>query len=166
MPLKFFEVVLNSIFTGMLDVLESLTVKCSWLYLGLQDIKQRYRRSVLGPWWLTISTGILVLVLGLLWSNVFIVDIHKYMPFFATGLVVWTFISGFLTEACIAFTQFEGLIKQQKAYFFSFILRVYIRHAIIFAHNFLIVYLVIVFVGSGFSLMSINGISRPYFING
>jgi len=28
-----------------------------WLHLGWQDIKQRYRRSVLGPFWITIATG-------------------------------------------------------------------------------------------------------------
>ena len=27
-----------------------------WLHLGWQDIKQRYRRSVIGPFWITIAT--------------------------------------------------------------------------------------------------------------
>ena len=37
-----------------------------WLQLGWQDIKQRYRRSTLGPLWITIATGVMSLALGLL----------------------------------------------------------------------------------------------------
>ncbi|MET0199645.1 MAG: ABC transporter permease, partial [Rhodococcus fascians] len=29
-----------------------------WLHLGWQDIKQRYRRSVIGPFWITIATAV------------------------------------------------------------------------------------------------------------
>ena len=35
-----------------------------WLHLGWQDIKQRYRRSVLGPFWITIATGTTAVAMG------------------------------------------------------------------------------------------------------
>lgn len=42
-----------------------------WGLLGWQDILQRYRRSVLGPFWITASMGVLVTALGLLYANLF-----------------------------------------------------------------------------------------------
>ena len=35
-----------------------------WLTVGLFDIRKRYRRSVLGPFWITISLGAFILGLG------------------------------------------------------------------------------------------------------
>ena len=60
-----------------------------WLYMAIQDIKLRYRRSMIGPWWVTISTGIMVLMLGFLWSHIFGQAIDTYLPYFAIGFVVW-----------------------------------------------------------------------------
>jgi lipopolysaccharide transport system permease protein len=77
------------------------------------------------------------------------------MPFFAVGFVVWTLISGFLSEACTALTQFEGLIKQRRCDFFIFVLRIYVRHLFIFIHNLCIVFLVLLLVGDGIGLLSI-----------
>ena len=37
-----------------------------WLHLGWQDIRQRYRRSVLGPIWITISMAVTAVALGIL----------------------------------------------------------------------------------------------------
>ena len=39
------------------DLTEGFRKHELWLHLGWQDIKQKYRRSVLGPFWITIATG-------------------------------------------------------------------------------------------------------------
>jgi ABC-2 type transport system permease protein len=39
-----------------------------WGYLGWQDIKQRYRRSVLGPLWISISMGVIATAMGILYG--------------------------------------------------------------------------------------------------
>src|SRR5689334_16756700 len=82
-----------------------------WSHLGWQDIKQRYRRSVLGPFWITISQGVLALGLGLLYSLLFKLHLPVFLPFIATGFIVWGFISGCLTEGMETFIANEGLIK-------------------------------------------------------
>lgn len=131
-----------SLSSGFLDIKNSLSNRDMWLYMGWQDIKQRYRRSVLGPWWITLSTGLIILTLGLVWSQVFKQAAAEYMQFFSVGIVIWTLVSGFLNESAIGITQFEGLIKQRKTTFFIFVLRVYVRHLIIFLHNLVIILLV------------------------
>jgi ABC-2 type transport system permease protein len=114
-----------------------------WSHLGWQDIKQRYRRSVLGPFWITISQGVLALGLGILYALLFQVDVEVFLPFIATGFIVWGFISGCLTEGMETFIANEGLIKHLPAPLTVYALRTVWRQTLMFAHN-LIVYAVIV----------------------
>ena len=70
---------------GITEIKNALLSHEQWLYMAVQDIKLRYRRSMIGPWWVTISTGIMVLMLGFLWSHIFNQAIDTYLPFFAIG---------------------------------------------------------------------------------
>ncbi|WLE60164.1 ABC transporter permease [Burkholderia plantarii] len=132
-----------------------------WGLLAWYDIKQRYRRSVLGPLWMTLSTAILITTLGAVWSIIFHMKIHEYLPFYAVGQVTWSFYSTQLNESCVGFTQFEGLMKQTRLPLPSYILRLVVRNLIILAHNFLVLVVVITFVGPGWSwtaLVAIPGL--------
>ena len=136
-----------------------------WALLAWYDIKQRYRRSVLGPFWLTISTAVLIGTLGLLWSQLFKVNLHEYMPHFAAGNVIWGFIAMQLGEASTGFTQFENLIKQRRLPYPSYILRLLARSFIIFLHNFIIVVIVVSFIGDGWSLVSLIAIPGLFLLS-
>jgi len=115
-----------------------------WLLLGWQDIKQRYRRSILGPFWLTISTAVMVAALGLLYATILRTPLHEYLPYLATGLVLWMFISGTVSDGCQAFIACDGIIKQVRVPFLSHVLRVVWRNVIVLGHNLVIVLAVIV----------------------
>lgn len=115
-----------------------------WSHLGWQDIKQRYRRSVLGPFWITISQGVLALGLGLLYSTLFGLHIETFLPFIVTGFIIWTFISGSLTEGMETFIANEGLIKHLPAPLSVYALRTVWRQTIMFGHNMIIYVIVIV----------------------
>ena len=56
---------------ALLDVVQGARASYLWSMLGWQDIRQRYRRSRLGPFWLTISMGVLVGTLGILYARNF-----------------------------------------------------------------------------------------------
>ena len=62
------------------------------LALGWFDIRLRYRGSMLGPFWLTLSTAVMVVALGVLYSALFKMELHDYLPFLALSLVLWTFL--------------------------------------------------------------------------
>ena len=53
------------------DLVDGFASRELWLHLGWQDIKQRYRRSVLGPIWITIATGTTAVAMGRLYSKLF-----------------------------------------------------------------------------------------------
>jgi lipopolysaccharide transport system permease protein len=128
---------------GMCEFYAALKRHEAWLYMGLQDIKLRYRRSILGPWWVTISTAIMIGALGYLWSNIFIVDLNEYMPFFAIGYVVWIWISSQISDAINGFIQFESLIKQTDLPLPIYILRLTVRNFIVLIHNLIIIVIII-----------------------
>ena len=58
--------------------------------IGANEIRKRYSRSSLGQLWLTISLAINISVMGFIWSSLFKVPIHDYLPYVAAGLVFWT----------------------------------------------------------------------------
>jgi ABC-type polysaccharide/polyol phosphate export permease len=113
--------------------------------LGWQDIKQRYRRSKIGPFWLTISTGVLIGSMGPLYGKLLQQDISAYFPYLAIGFVVWTLISGLIIDGCSAFTSAEGYIKEVRLPLTVHVLRVVWKNFLMFAHNAAIVVLVIAF---------------------
>ena len=98
----------------LVDLHQGLMMYHLWGRLGWNDILQRYRRSILGPLWLTISMAVLIGALGLLYAKLFKVDVAEYVPFLAIGFVLWQLISGILLDGCNVFVHSEGIIKQIK----------------------------------------------------
>lgn len=125
------------------DIVEGFKQRQLWGHLGWQDIKQRYRRSVIGPLWITLSMAITAIGLGLLYSALFNAKIPTFLPYITVGFIVWNFILGCLTEGTETFIRNEGLIKHLPAPLTVYALRTVWRLTIMFAHN-LLVYVVIV----------------------
>lgn len=113
--------------------------------LGWQDIRQRYRRSSLGPFWLTMSMGVLIGALGLIFGTIFSTPMKNFLPFLTIGLILWTHLSTTLNEGCTGFTDAEAIIKQINVPLFAHILRVLWRNLIIFFHNIIVFPLVLLF---------------------
>lgn len=117
-----------------------------WLYLGWQDIKQRYRRSILGPLWISISMGVVALAMGILYSALFNEKIYYFLPYLATGLLIWNFINGCILEGSEVFIANEGLIKFLPAPLSLHILRLVWRQTLFFLHNVVVwVVLIVIF---------------------
>src|SRR5262245_36792452 len=75
------------------DLTTGLSQSWIWSALALQDIRLRYRGSVLGPFWLTLSTVIMVAAMGVIYSRLFHMQAADYLPYLATGLITWQLIS-------------------------------------------------------------------------
>ncbi|MEU6641312.1 ABC transporter permease [Saccharomonospora sp. NPDC046836] len=125
------------------DLSEGVRQRELWSHLGWQDIKQRYRRSVLGPLWITLSMGITALGLGLLYSQLFGAPVATFLPYVTVGFIAWYFMLGCLTEGTDTFIANEGLIKHLPAPLSVYVLRTVWRQSIMFLHN-MIIYLVVV----------------------
>jgi ABC-2 type transport system permease protein len=109
-----------------------------WGYLGWQDIKQRYRRSVLGPLWISISMGVIATAMGILYGALFGEDITTFLPYVATGLLIWNFVSGCILEGSEVFIANEGLIRFLPAPLSLHVYRLVWRQTLFFLHNLVI----------------------------
>jgi ABC-type polysaccharide/polyol phosphate export permease len=118
-----------------LDLYQGLQQWPLWTMLGWNDIRQRYRRSTLGPFWITLSTGLFILVLGVIYGRLFKMDVASYLPYFAVGFVVWNFIASTTIDCCSAFLEGERIIKQIKRPFSVYVLRVIWRDFVAFLHT-------------------------------
>ncbi|MFD2114010.1 ABC transporter permease [Thiorhodococcus fuscus] len=106
-----------------------------WMTLAFQDIRRRYRRSKLGPFWITLSMGIMVMALGLLYGQIFRQDLHEYLPFLAAGFVIWGLVSTMIIDGCEAFIVSDGMIRQLNAPISIYAYKCIWSNLIIFAHN-------------------------------
>ena len=127
------------------DLVQGAKQRELWLMLGLQDIKQRYRRSVLGPFWITIATGVMALALGLLYSMLFQLPLADFLPHVTVGLIMWNFISGAIKEGSTIFIDNEGLIKQLPAPLSVHVYRLVWRQTLFLGHN-LIIWLLLILI--------------------
>jgi lipopolysaccharide transport system permease protein len=107
--------------------------------LGWLDIKLRYRGSMLGPFWLTLSTGIMVGSLGVLYSTLFHMDVQEYLPFLSLSIVLWNFLSALVSEACLTFTEADSVIRSVRMPFFVFAIRIVMRNLLALGHNILVI---------------------------
>lgn len=127
------------------DFRDGLAMSPLWIRLGWNDILQRYRRSLLGPFWLTASMAIMVIALGVLYAELFNTPIHDFLPYLCVGLLVWNLISSFLIEGGILFTGAESYIKQIRLPYSVYVYRSGWSKLVIFAHNFVIYFGVLIY---------------------
>ena len=123
------------------DIREGIGSIHIWPMLGWMEIKQRYKRSVLGPFWITISTGCWIVGVGLIWGQLFNRDPATYVPYLGTSFILWQFMSSLINDACQAFIAAEGYIKQTALPLTIHVLRVMWRTLIVFGHNLLLIVL-------------------------
>jgi ABC-type polysaccharide/polyol phosphate export permease len=103
--------------------------------LAWQDIKQRYRRSTLGPIWLTLSSGIQMLTMSFLSSFLFGSSVAKSLPFVCAGMLFWTMITQMINEGAALFLATSSYITQIKRPLTTFVMQAIWRNVIVAAHN-------------------------------
>ncbi|WP_372621830.1 ABC transporter permease [Falsiroseomonas sp.] len=108
--------------------------RLAWALAWL-DIRHRYRGSVLGPFWLTISTGAMVAGLGFIYSRLFRVEPADYLPHLAVSLVTWNLISLTVQDATGSLNSAGRMIRQLPMPFTVHALRAVLRNAIVSLHN-------------------------------
>ena len=119
------------------DIAGGLRAHRVWMLLARMDIRQRYRRSVIGPFWITITMIVWILAIGPLYSQLLGIGAKEFIPYLAVGIISWGLISGVILDGAGAFVEAENLVRSVKLPYTVHILRVLQRNLIIFAHNLL-----------------------------
>ncbi|MBS7804517.1 ABC transporter permease [Rhizobiales bacterium TNE-4] len=126
-------------------ILDAVKKYDAWLYLSLADIRLRYRRSALGPLWITISMAIFSISIGLVYSQLFNAKMDTYLPYLTVSVIVWTFIAASLNESTSLYCDNAPYIKDLNFNVFSITFRALSRQVIILAHNSIVILGVLIF---------------------
>lgn len=129
------------------DILQGLGHWQLWWLLGLNDIRQRYRRSRLGQFWITLSMAMFIGAIGVVYSSLFSMEIRTYLPYLTVNMIVWTFIAGVANDSCTIFTQAEAYIRQERSPKTVFLMRLLVRHMLVLFHNAVLIPIVFLFFG-------------------
>jgi ABC-type polysaccharide/polyol phosphate export permease len=153
------------------DLRDGLNRSWLWMALAHQDLRLRYRGSLLGPFWQTVTTVVMIGAMGLIYVKLFRTTLDNYLPLLTVGLIVWQFISGMIIEGCSTFYSAQGIIQQVKLPFSLHVYRLVYRNLLVLAHNFVIVPIVLalfphpvawlrlVELLPGMALLVVNGVS-------
>lgn len=116
-----------------------------WWALARQDVLRRYRGSILGPLWITLSMGVTVAAIGLIWSQLFKIPVADYIPFLCLGIMIWTLITNLFIDGCNSFISAQGMIQQTNLPISLFVYKSVCNNLLLLLHNAAVFAVVVVF---------------------
>lgn len=144
--------------------------------LAWADIKHRYRGSVLGPFWVTLTTAAMVVALGFFYSFIMKVDPGALFPWLAISLILWTMMSQAIMEGADCFISAESVIRHISLPYTVHVLRSVLRNLLVAAHNLPLIFVVmflfdispglsgLAFFGAGLLLFVLNAFAAAFFL--
>jgi len=152
------------------DIVGGLMRYKLWGRMGWQDIKRRYRRTAVGPFWSTLTLGFYVLAVGIVGAGLFKQNPSTYLPYLASGMIVWTMISMILTEACSMFVLGNALFRNVRFEYSVLPYALVWRNFILMLHNIIVFFLIalvfkreifdftLLYIVPGIFLVLVNGV--------
>jgi lipopolysaccharide transport system permease protein len=88
------------------------TTRYFWLHLAKAELKYKFRRSRLGLLWTMINPLMLMLMITIIFGNLFGIPMKDFAPYVFSGLIVWEFMLGSALGGCNSLLVSEAYIKQ------------------------------------------------------
>lgn len=99
------------------------------------DLRLNYRRSFLGPIWITIVSGVHILVMGFVFGHLFGMRANVFFPWVAAGIILWNFATLFINEAATCLTRHRGYILEGQLPVSAYIMRDLVRSVLTLGHT-------------------------------
>lgn len=132
--------------SALSDIRRTFALTQLWLHLGWSDVARRYRRTLLGPLWHTLTLGIFIICMGAVWATVLKIEFRTYAIHLTPNLIVWSFISSIFIEGANVFLNARQTVLTVNVPYPVLVLGLVWKLAITFAHHLLLlVVLMIVF---------------------
>ena len=113
-----------------------------WHVIGIGELRRRYARSRLGQFWLTLSMGTTIAIIGVTWALLWKIPVTEMLPFLAVSMVAWQLLSGIVTDATTAFSTNANYLLSQRLPCATVVFALIYRHLVTFLHNAVIVAIV------------------------
>lgn len=119
-----------SLSIGLTDIGNALTRQRLCYELALEDLRDRYRRTVFGLMWICLSFLLFILVKNVVFSTLSDRDPAYFFTYMTVGFAIWTFMQSVLTEGSNCYNLSRFWILGTNLPYFLYISR-YIYRAII-----------------------------------
>ena len=164
------EAPVGTIKAGIADISAGLKLWPVWWILTWQSFRSQYRRTYLGPWWITIQQVIFVAGLSVLFGVLFNRDIKTFIPYVAIGFITFTWMTGMLQGGATSITANSAAIKTSPGPLSIYALKDFASNTIQFAHDIVVIIAVVIIfqvqitwtialVPIGIAIIAINGIA-------
>lgn len=130
----------------MADVRQGLQMRDFWLTFGANEIKSKYRRSKLGQFWITLSVGVFIFVIGGLYKGLLNISDSNYFAYLATGYILWQYINDTINQGCIVISRSQRFLMQRYYPISVFALQLIYREILTTAHHVILLPLVFVII--------------------
>lgn len=127
------------------DLAEGMRRWHSWTYLAVESVKNQYRRTVIGPWWLTIQTAAYVAGLAVLFGTIFHQPLREFVPYVAAGFIVFSLLSGLTRQAADIFVNQASVLKSTRQPLSMLVFQAVTVELLLFFHNLLILLVFLLF---------------------
>lgn len=128
------------------DIITGLISKRSlWLYLGMIDTRRRYKRTVIGPFWTTLSLGLFIGCMGVLLSTAWNAPVKDFLPYFCSGYICWMLLQSVISEGCTTFTAHGTYVLQISLPYTIYSCLLVWRNVIVLFHHLVIMGLVLIY---------------------
>jgi ABC-type polysaccharide/polyol phosphate export permease len=81
------------------------------IWLASEDMRARYSRTALGPWWNVLSTVVFVLALGITFGALFGQPLEVFLPYLAASMACWNFMNSIVQDSPMVLIRAGGIIQ-------------------------------------------------------
>jgi ABC-type polysaccharide/polyol phosphate export permease len=140
---------------ALADLGEGLRKWPIWVHLGLNDIRLRYRRSIIGQNWQTLNIGILVVAIAFVYASLLKVSFTEQLVYLACAYIIWLLMQAMVTEACQAFMGSDQLLLNYRLPLSVCAYQLVLRNFAIFGHSLLLLVPIFFITGHGFPALGL-----------
>ena len=148
----------SGIGVGVRDIWQGLVTWPLWMRVAQQDIALRYKRSIIGPFWISLSLAAMIVGMSLLYSQIFKQDFKEYLIYLAVGLLCWNYLSAMINESCGVLID-DTYLRALPVSVVGLAGRAMMRNGIIFGHNLLTVLAMLLIFQAPFTWEALHAIS-------
>lgn len=130
------------------DLSRALSMWRIWSFRAYEQLISRYRRSLLGPFWLAASMAATAISLSIVFGALFRQPIKEVLPFITGGILAWNMLAMPLSEAPEIFVASGGIIRNHAYPFMYYVIEAALKNFIQFAHNLVVFFVFEIAVGA------------------
>jgi len=119
-----------------------------WIYQAYHDITAKYKRTVLGSFWIAGSMLITSVSMAIIFGALFHQSLHEILPYIVAGMLVFGMASYVFFDGAEVFMSSAGIIKNHAYPYSFFAFHTVCKSFFMFLHNLIVYWAVAALVGA------------------